>query len=306
MSSLVFGADGGGTKTLGLICDQEGRIRGHGTAGASNPNVVGITAAAETLYDLIRRCCNEAGCAVSDLRALVLGLAGAGLEKNRTQLHERLVALAGQELPIVIETDARVALEGAFNGGSGILILAGTGSVVIGKTLSGEVVMAGGWGRILGDEGSGYWLGREVLKSLTVYYDGRGGSQMLAEMVGKEFGLNSRERIIAAIYQEEFAIPDIAPLAMRAAEEGDAVALEILTRGVGELMNQVEYVASHLRHERTISVALFGGVAEQPLYAAMLKSNIERRIRNATTQAPLNSAERGAILMALREATKLK
>ena len=204
MRILVFGADGGGTKTLGLISTQDGNIVARRTVGAGNPNVVGFETAAKNLYDLISGCCSDAGCTLDDLRAIVFGLAGAGREENRIQLRERICTLAGRTLLMTIETDARVGLEGAFDGEPGVLIIAGTGSVVIGKKSSGELVTVGGWGRMLSDEGSGYFLGLEALKDLRLYYDGRGGSPLLAELIDKEFVLNSRERILSGVYQEKF------------------------------------------------------------------------------------------------------
>lgn len=301
MGMLVFGADGGGTKTLGLVSDQDGNIVARRTAGASNPNVIGLDQAAKNLHELIARCCEDAECSPGDLRSLVLGLAGAGREENRRQLHERLVALAGRELPIVIETDARVGLEGAFNSKPGVLIIAGTGSVVIGKKSSGDVVMVGGWGRLLGDEGSGYWLGREALKSLALRYDGRGGSKLLTEMIGSEFGLTSRERVLGALYHEAFEISRIAPIVLAAAERDDAAALDILQRGAAALAEQARSVAERLNISGTTNLAFSGGLIDhETMYAGILRSNLAERIPNAHVQAPQYNPAHGAIVMALQ------
>jgi len=117
MGSFVFGADGGGTKTLGLISTREGNTVARRTTGASNPNVVGFDPAAKNLYDLIAGCCSDAGCTLEDLNSLVLGIAGAGREDARRQLTEKICGFAGFRLPITIVTDARIALEGRLMGG---------------------------------------------------------------------------------------------------------------------------------------------------------------------------------------------
>lgn len=302
MDIFVFGADGGGTKTLGVLSTQDGNIVARRTVGASNPNVVGFEVAAKNLFELIQGCCAEANCSPRELQSIVLGLAGAGTEQNRIQLRKQIVALAHCELPITIETDARIGLEGAFEGAPGILIIAGTGSVVIGKSVSGESIIVGGWGRALGDEGSGFYFGLEALKSLRLYYDGRGGSTLLAEMIDKEFGLNSRERIIAAVYQEKFEFSKIAPLVLRAAERNDGVALQILNAGAIELSGQALALVGRLKHSGKIGVAFTGGLVEREnVYTKILKQKITERIPSADIRIPSRSPAEGALLMAIAQ-----
>ncbi len=304
MRILVFGADGGGTKTLGILADQEGKILAQRTAGASNVNVVGMDRAARTLYELLQDCCSDAGCTIAELRAIVLGLAGAGREENRNRLSERLCALAGRPLPLLIETDARVALEGAFDGGPGVVIIAGTGSIVMGKNAAGDIASVGGWGRVLGDEGSGYWLGREAVRSLTRYYDGRNGSPMLAEMIGKEFGLDSRERIVAAAYQEEFDFAALAPVVLRAAEMNDSDAMEILATGAKELAEQVRAVVE--RFSERVPIALLGSLLEnENVYSRIVKARVAECIPSAAICMPLHSPAVGAVLMGIRRLPSL-
>lgn len=306
MKFLVFGADGGGTKTLGVVADADGRARARCTVGASNPNVVGFDVAASNLFQLIEECCAVARCKPGDLRALVLGLAGAGREENRRRLTDQISKLAGIRLPMSIDTDARIGLEGAFDGAPGVVIIAGTGSIVIGKKSSGELVTVGGWGRGLSDEGSGFFLGLEALKSLRLYYDGRGGSRLLAEMIAKEFGLNSRERIIAAVHQEKFEPSLAAPLVLAAAEKNDSVALKILTEGAAELAEQARVVIERLSVEGDVGVVFVGGtIANATIYRSILQSDIERRIPRAKVQQPLHEPVVGAVLMAIQLAKGL-
>lgn len=303
MNTLVFGADGGGTKTLGLIADGSGTLCARKSVGGTNVNVVGFDIAAARLYGLIADCCVEAGCVVTDLNAIVLGLAGAGREENRQRLRLEIVKLAGREIPLVIETDARVGLEGAFNGGPGILVIAGTGSVVIGKNSSGKIVTAGGWGRVLGDEGSGFWLGAESLKSVARWYDGRGGSHLLAGLIRQEFGFDSRDRLIAAVYREGFELSQLAALVIKAAAGGDDVAQEILARGATELALQTQAVAAQLDIAGKVAVAFSGGLLERESdYTNILRSMIVSRILNVNIQTALHPPAYGAVLLAIESA----
>lgn len=299
MGFYVFGADGGGTKTVGLIADLKGTILARRHAGGSNPNVAGLESSVETLHPLIAACCADAQCRVQDLGSLVIGLAGGGRADVRRELHNRLAERAGHDLPLVIETDARVALEGAFEGGPGIVIIAGTGSVVIGKSTSHEIVIAGGWGRVLGDEGSAYWLGLEALKAAMSWHEYRGGSQHLAEVIGREFGVSGREQIIAAL-AGGFEIARVAPLVVRAAEEGDPGASEILHRGARALVRQAQMVAGRMGGMPEIPVVCTGGAGGQPFYASVLKTHVEQQMHGARVQAPLHDAAFGAVMLALQ------
>ncbi|MBI5474241.1 MAG: hypothetical protein HY961_18045 [Ignavibacteriae bacterium] len=305
MRFLVFGADGGGTKTLGLISDQDANILARRTVGAGNPNVVGFENASRNLFELLRDCCLDAQCSPNELRSIVFGLAGAGRDEARQELRTRIATLAGCELPITIETDARIGLEGAFNGAPGVLIIAGTGSVVIGKKSSDETVMIGGWGRAFGDEGSGFFLGLEALKSLRLYYDGRGGSPLLANMIAGQFGLDSRSRVIAAAYQEKFEFSTLAPLVLKAAEQNDAVALAILHAGANELADQARVVVERLQQLDRIGVAFFGGLIElDNVYSRIMKARVEEVIPAAEVKKAEKSPAEGAVLMALANARK--
>jgi N-acetylglucosamine kinase-like BadF-type ATPase len=302
MDIFVFGADGGGTKTLGLLSTREGTIVARRTVGASNPNVVGFETATRNLYELISGCCVDAKCELGDLHSIVLGLSGAGREEARKLLREGINALAGQVLPLTIDTDARIGLEGAFDGAPGVVIIAGTGSVVIGKKSSGEILMIGGWGRGLGDEGSGFFLGMEALKSLRLHYDGRGSSALLAELIDKEFGLNSRERIISAVHQEKFECSRVAPLVLKAAEQEDAVAQQILHVGARELAEQARVLVGRLDVSGKINVAFFGGLIESDtVYSKILRTTIAEMIPSSEVRQPARSPAEGAVLMALQQ-----
>ncbi|MER3524497.1 MAG: hypothetical protein C4326_10640 [Ignavibacteria bacterium] len=299
MNVLVFGVDGGGTKTTGLLADERGTVLSERTGGATNVHVVGVEAAASRLALVLTQCCAAAGCTLGDVRALVLGLAGAGREEVRWHLSEQLTTLLGSPLPLMIETDARVALEGAFGGKHGIVIIAGTGSVVIGKSPNGAVALLGGWGRALGDGGSGYFLGIEALKVLAALLDGRVAPSPLTRLTMEVLQRETRESLLDLLYRERYDPAQLAPVVLRAMHEGDDRAAEILRRGAVALADQARALAERLQFESDIPTVLHGGVM-QTEYARMVSEELRKFLPAARVQAPEHSPAYGAVLLALR------
>ncbi|MCA1622048.1 MAG: hypothetical protein LC795_22785, partial [Acidobacteria bacterium] len=168
----VLGVDGGGSKTRAVVADGGGKVLGEGLAGASNPLRVGVSEAVGAIRDAVDRACAEAGVRRSDIVAAEVGLAGV----RRADIRERmLAALAELGLGTVeVVTDADIALYGATSGKPGLVIIAGTGSVCCGVNARGRRACAGGWGPVVGDEGSGSWIARRALQSVAHATDGRG------------------------------------------------------------------------------------------------------------------------------------
>jgi N-acetylglucosamine kinase-like BadF-type ATPase len=302
-TAAVVGIDGGGTKTLTLLADAGGTVIARAQGGPSNQNVVGPDAAAATIARTMIECCRSAGMFVEGIAAGVIGLAGAGSPDERMNLL-RLIgshfdATVRERLRLRIETDARIALEGAFDGGPGIVVIAGTGSAVIAKNAEGEVRTFGGWGRVLGDEGSGYFIGREALRSLLLTCDAAGALGPLERSVAEETGLRTRDQIISAVYRDNFTMPSIAPLVLRAADAGDAHALSIVNTAAGFLADQVAIAVDRLVWKDDPGIVFTGGLIDAGgLYAGMLEAAIRERTSRARVHAPLRSPAEGAVRMA--------
>jgi N-acetylglucosamine kinase-like BadF-type ATPase len=302
--TLVLGADGGGTKTMGLLADSSGTVLARGRGDGSNQNVIGIDNAARNLAELVAALARSAGRPVAEIGSVVLGLAGAGAGSDRQVLIEaiqaRLRAMGFPSLPISIKSDGRIAREGAFNGGPGVVAVAGTGSVVMGKSPDGETLSIGGWGRVIGDEGSGYHIGLEALKAVSREIDGRGEAGRLRVSISSRFGLETRERIIAAIYREKFDIPSVAPAVLDAAEAGDQVALGILTRAAREFSAQVVTAVNRLGLHGGTGIVMIGGLIDHDtVYARMLAAEIRKSSPAVDFRAALNGPAHGALLLAM-------
>jgi len=303
---LVFGADGGGTKTLGIIADASGAPLVRRQAGPANPNVVGLDGSAKILAGLILDSCQEAHCTPRDLDAIVLGLAGAGSSVIRERLEaaiaEQFRSRGFQSPAVSIESDARIALEGAFNGGPGLIIIAGTGSILLGKTAHGSGKVVGGWGRVLGDEGSGYFIGLEALKAVTRDFDGIATSGVLRTLFEGRFGWRSRENVIVAVYQENFTIPSLAPLVLESAGEHDPVSLDILRRAAALLADQVGVFIHDLKDDTRLGVVFVGGLIDhETVYALILRETLQSRFPAIDIRPAMHPPVQGAVLLALQK-----
>jgi glucosamine kinase len=307
-SPLVLGIDGGGTKSLGLLTDAGGVVLARGLVGGSNQNVIGTGPAAGNLASLILACCREAGRSPGDIDAAVIGLAGAGGDGERKALvdaiHTSLSPEGGGHIPITIESDARIALEGAFGGGPGVVVIAGTGSIVIGKTSGGEIRRVGGWGRTLGDEGSGYDLGLRAIRAITRDFDGRESAGSLRETLAARFEWSTREAVIASVYRGNLDIPSIAPLVLDAAAAGDPVGLAILHDAAALLADQVRVIVRELGAREPSGVVFIGGLIDHTtLYAGILRDAIVAASPGVEVRPPLHPPAYGAVLMAIAQRT---
>lgn len=301
---LVLGADGGGTKTVGILASLDGTELVRHQVGPGNPNVAGMEGAAETLRELICTCCDKAGRHVSELGAIVLGLAGVGSDAIRARLADALKATFRKnnlgDLPVTIETDARIGLEGAFEGGYGVVLIAGTGSIVIGKVPPGTVSSVGGWGRVLGDEGSGYFLGVEALKAVARDMDGREDATYLRTQLAERHGWTSRSKIIAAVYQDKIDIPSLAPIVLHGASHADPVCERILRTAAHDIVAQLAVLARRMGPQHRVGVVLVGGLIDHDTpYTRILRDTIEHTLPQVEVSMPLHPPVWGAVLMAM-------
>lgn len=269
--SLVLGIDGGGTKTICIILDDTGKVLGRGEAGPSNYHSVGVKAAHWEIQSAITLAI--ASTEPSRVEAICLGLAGvdrpADTEAARSivqqlQASSELAiawALPGSQMTIC--NDALIALVGGVGHDAGIVAIAGTGSIVFGRNQQGCTKRVGGWGHILGDEGSAYHIAVSAMRAALKAYDGRGESTSLLECLQQHLGLLSIEDLIEVVYQQGWGVKDIAalaPIVDRAAASGDEVANHIIEQAVQELVIATQVVIDHLFRETELAVVTTGGV----------------------------------------------
>ena len=310
LSDFVIGMDGGGTKTAAMIADGKGNVLAQHFSGPSNFQIIGVDAAAKTIFSLIRECCDSVKISPSEVDGMTIGLTGAGRPNDQKRMAEGLRKFAASKKVklrnVNIESDARIALEGAFKGGRGIILIAGTGSIAFGKDAKGEVHRVGGWGRILGDEGSGYYIGKHALTAVCRHLDGRSVPTLLTKMISKKFALRTPTDIIAAVYKNNFDIAAVAPLVFDAAKKGDAASLSIVQMASEELTEHVRSLLMKIEPRKTRSVrekiplSFIGGlIANDTLLSYALKRKISTSVSQITVIRPMAPPVYGAVILAL-------
>jgi N-acetylglucosamine kinase-like BadF-type ATPase len=205
---------------------------------------------------------------------------------------------------IKIESDARIALEGAFSDKPGIILIAGTGSIVFGKDERGKTYRAGGWGRLIGDDGSGYAIGQEAFRAVARSLDGFGEKTRLVKLLDAKHGFETQETIINALYKENFDVASVAPMVLEAASRGDKIARRILINGCSGLTELVRVVFSKMNKGRNVTkpqLVMTGSLLlNQNIYSRMVRSSIKRNIPSMSICDAESSPVVGASLMALK------
>jgi glucosamine kinase len=263
--AIFVAVDAGGTKTQCWVAD-ESRVLGRAVGPTVKIMAVGADAAAERLGVVVREAAGSAGVALKDVVRTCMGLAGTSGEGVKVWAEATLRELVGGE--VIVCGDEEIALDAAFEGGPGVLVIAGTGSNVAGRCADGTVVTAGGWGPVIGDEGSGSWIGLEAIRAGLRAHD-RNVSTCLLREIEKFWGLKDMGELIARA--NERTRPDFAELTAvvaHCAEDGDGLAASVLERAGEELAEQVSLVMSKMRAagcaaEDAAQVAFTGSVLEK-------------------------------------------
>jgi N-acetylglucosamine kinase len=299
----VLGIDAGGTKTVCLLADGEGRIVAEARGSGANLQSVGELEVEKVLHALM-----EAAVAkVNDMPAAIcLGIAGVDRPSDSETIRS-IMHRIGYKARTLVVNDALVALEAGAADQPGVVIVAGTGSIAYGRNRSAQAARAGGWGYLIGDEGGGFWVGRSALAAVVRQFDGRGPATQLTDLVLRHMGLASPTELIHEIYYRDLqrrAIAGLAALVHRAANEGDAVAAQILTRAGTELATAAASVITRLgmrgdAFPTVLSGGIFRGV---PSLAADVAARLsEVAPRSAVSLLQVEPAV-GAVRLALAAA----
>ena len=242
MNDIVVGIDAGASKTRAFAVDRAGTVVGRGAGGGGNlltsPDPQGAIAAA--LAEAL-------GGRGAD--AVVLSCAGGDRETERARGEEILTRLAPPGAKLLVTHDAIAALYAGNPTGCGVVLIAGTGSIAYGRNEEGEEDRAGGWGYLIGDEGSAVWCGLEALRAISHAVDGRGAPTRMTALLFQQLGVGEFSDVLPHLYGRPHPAPAIgaATRALASASaEGDAIANAILQRGSNALARAATVVALHL------------------------------------------------------------
>jgi len=297
-----IGLDGGGTKTKCIITDENMNVISEKVGGPSNFLMLGTETVTETIIQLIESCVKDSELDFHSISSIVLGTTGGGRRTDAEILENSIFNYARQKnLPISlfrVESDARIALEGAFSGKSGSILIAGTGSIMFGKDKNGTIHRVGGFGRFLGDEGSGFRLGQKGLNAVAKQFDGRGEKTLLSEYVYHEFSIKSPEELITEIYRNNFDIASVAPLVIRAAENSDKIAQEIIETESVEVILHISSMKRKL-NEKILLLSFIGSLlTKDNYYSYLIKEKIVQQFDDVLIKEAENPPEIGAVIMA--------
>jgi N-acetylglucosamine kinase-like BadF-type ATPase len=252
----VVGIDAGATKTVGLLADERGRILAQARGAGANLQVQG-----EAQVEGVFRAILEELSRVGRAQALCVGIAGVDRPPDEAAVREILTRLGHPRGRIV--NDAVIALVAGSPHRTGVVVLSGTGSIAYGIDPQGTIARAGGFGSLLGDEGSGYWLGNQAIRAVVRASDGRAIATRLTGMVLEALGIATVEELVPLIYEQHLPRSAVAALASRverARALGDGVAAELILRAAQELALAAQAVSRKLRFDEQYPVVLAGGV----------------------------------------------
>ncbi len=294
-----LGIDGGGTSTTACITDDKGEVIGTGSGGPSNINYTPENQVRQSLKAAIEAALNSARAKYPHLTisAACAALAGAGQERNKARAAGLLEPLL-DTTPFLVVEDAKGALYGALRGQDGIAVISGTGSNCLGVR-QGKYKRSGGWGSLLGDEGSGFSIARKGLIAALRGYDGRSPATSLTQRFVARFGLETPEDIIGAVHPlSRHEIASLAVVVFEEAENGDILARKIVQEEALELAVMVRAVYQGLGFSGETLVAMVGGCFSQTVLKEAFISQLKSALPEARPIFPMEPPHVGAALLA--------
>ncbi len=299
----VLGIDAGGTKTVCLLADEHGTVVAEARRGGANLQAVGELEVEKVLHDVM-----DEAIGGRDVRpaAICLGIAGVDRQDDAAVV-KSIMKRIGYQARVLVVNDALVALEAGAPGLPGVVVISGTGSISYGRNAAGQAARSGGWGYVLGDEGSGYWIGRAALRAVLRQSDHRGPETVLSTLLLEHFGIRRAQELIHEVYHTNLrpsAIGSLAQCVQAAFTQGDAVAIGILRGAADELEASALSVTGRLGMSgQAFPYILAGGIFRA---VPWLEAELERRLPVSSPQASVRLLDRepaaGAVALALQEA----
>lgn len=268
--TTFIGIDGGGTKTSAVAADEQGNIHGRVTAGPSNPNGRSL----ERIREEFQAIKQQLTPYVRDWRNCVIfaGIAGVIHPALHEQIAACLQSVYGEVGQLVLDHDGMNALASVTYGEAGVIQIAGTGSLTFGLGNKGQRCRVGGWGFLLGDEGSGFDLGRRALVQVMRAYDGRGDRTELTELALRKWNLHSPGDLVPQVYGNEFkeTVASFTYELFQAVQKGDRVASTIINDAAEELALSIYTALKEIDlTEGKVPIGLIGGAFQPPLIEAL-------------------------------------
>jgi N-acetylglucosamine kinase-like BadF-type ATPase len=299
----VIGIDAGGTKTVCLLADEQGQIVSRSRGEGANLQAAGELQVEKILHKVMDDAIDDRAIAPA---AICLGIAGVDRPNDAATVRS-IMKRIGFNSRVLIVNDALIALETGLPGQPGVVIISGTGSIAYGRNAAGEAARAGGWGYVLGDEGSGYWIGRAALRAVLRAADARGPATVLTPMLLEHFNVTQPQLLLHEVYHQQLKPAEIGALAQcvhAAFLQGDSAAIGILRGAAEELEGGALSVARRLG----LTYESFGFILSGGIFRAVpsLEQELSRRLPLGAPRSLVRRLDRepaeGAVMLALQEA----
>jgi N-acetylglucosamine kinase-like BadF-type ATPase len=297
----VIGIDAGGTKTHGLLADDAGHVIDEAMGPGANISTGGELAVEKALHQVIDDVLANREIAPA---AIAIGMAGVERPDDFSVVNAILHRIARRTRTVVVN-DALIALVAGAGDGPGVVLIAGTGSIAFGRSRDNRSARAGGWGYILADEGSGYWIGRQALTAVMREFDGRGPATSLTPAILSHLQVSRPIEIGPRVYRGDLplvSIAALAPLVGQAALSGDPLAADIMTRAADELCRAAAAVVRQLQMGGDeFPCLLSGGIFGIPMLEADMRRRLAEIAPRAEARRLVEPPASGAVRLALAE-----
>jgi N-acetylglucosamine kinase-like BadF-type ATPase len=300
-TALLLGIDGGASKTIAILANTDGIILGRAQVGGSNKQVSGVEATLNTLSQAVDRAFELANLPIQPVVAACLGLSGV----DRAEDHALIQGWANHRQlahSLRVVNDAQLVVAAGTPHGYGVGLICGTGSIAIGRASDGRTGRAGGWGYLLGDEGSGYDIALKALRYAAQSADGRGQGTLLLNAILELWRVQNPFDLIPFVYHRDdprAILADLPPLISRLADQGDPTCVAILSEAGRELAAAVLAVADQIDIHGPIPLAISGSVGlRTPLLLQFLCAELAQHGRPADPLTLVDDPAIGALRMA--------
>lgn len=297
----VLGIDGGGTKTFSLLATIDGKILGLGIGGPLNETFINGQQAHQSIVDSIKEAMSEVK---SQIKITAIYVSAPGLT---AEVLDSVLKQMNISAKVFLEDDVLASFRGAIPADRGVVVLAGTGSFAVARDGHGDQAITGGWGPLLGDEGSGYALGLEVLRTVIRSSEGREKPTCLTELLQNEIQYRNKNELIDRVYGRNMSRQEIAALAVlvsKAATMNDEAAIKILSHAGAELALLGAAAAKKLNSlKKDFLFTLTGGVvkAGEPLLTSF-QTEMRNQLPGGKYVRPMAEPIFGTLLLAFEKA----
>jgi len=304
--NYYLAVDGGGSTTTVICANQEGQIIGEGLSGPTSLTATSMGAASFNLREAVRQAIEKLP-PETKFQALAMGLAGMDTPaEKQTALKVFSEVLSHLQLDqFILVNDIVIALESGTDNQNAVALIAGTGSNCYGRNSQGEEAKTSGMDYILADQGSGFYIGSQILRAVVKSFDGRGQKTIMEKMIGDYFHLESLSDLKTVVYNPTLSkaeIADLSVICFQALEQKDEVAETIVKMAIEELFLMAATVIDRLKMTTVpLDCILSGGIMNN----AYLREQVSQKLITKCSQIKIVTPTQKPVFGALKMAQKV-